>query len=250
VTAGAAIINPVLAEPPKPHSDPALFLDFDGTLVDIAPSPRDVIVTPELLNLIGQMQQAFAGAVALVSGRPIADLDALLQPLEFAAVGEHGAQLRLANTREIISELQFPAAGRQAAIQLAESLAGTELELKQASVSLHYRQVPECAADVIAGMEALALGMDGYALMQGKMVAELKPTHINKGQAIRELYAAQPFAGRQPVFVGDDVTDEPGFAAVNELGGLSIRVGSAATTAAHYQLSNVDAVHQWLTGLV
>jgi trehalose 6-phosphate phosphatase len=243
-------MTPVLPEPPKPQSDPALFLDFDGTLVDIAPRPGDVIVTPELLGLIGQLQQGLAGAVAVVSGRPISDLDALLQPLEFAAAGEHGAETRFANTREIVSELQFPPEARAAAIRLAESLAGTVLELKQASVSLHYRQVPECEADVIAGMEALALGLDGYALMRGKMVAELKPAHINKGQVIRELCAAAPFLGRLPVFVGDDVTDEPGFEAVNELGGLSIRVGSAATTAACYQLSNVGAVRQWLAGLV
>jgi trehalose 6-phosphate phosphatase len=234
---------------PKPTPADALFLDFDGTLVDIAPSPADVMVTPALLQLLQQWQTACEGALAVISGRPIADLDALLQPFSFAAAGEHGAELRLGPGLEITQDSSLPAAAADAIAELAAGLPGTELELKRASASLHYRRAPETESRVIEGMRGLEGQYAGYALILGKMVAELKPAHVDKGVAIRELCARAPFVNRRPVFVGDDVTDEPGFQVVNELQGLSIRVGGIANSNARYSLDSVRDVHAWLKGV-
>lgn len=235
---------------PVLDADDALFLDFDGTLVDIAPSPGDVVVTEALLGLLELVNQQLAGGLAIVSGRPITDLDGLLQPLVLAAVGEHGAELRSAADSPVTRQSSLPAHLATAAAAVANELPGTELEIKRASVSLHYRQAPEHADAVLDGMRGVQQQTEGYALMQGKMVVELKPQHINKGIAIRELCGLSPFAGRRPVFIGDDVTDEAGFAAVNELGGVSIRVGDIADSEAQYSLHAVADVHDCLVRMV
>jgi trehalose 6-phosphate phosphatase len=228
----------------------ALFLDFDGTLVEIAPSPAGVRVTPELQSLVRGLQLRLDGAVALISGRPIGDLDSLLAPLEFAAAGEHGAEIRYWEGAEVVREHTLPEALGRDILALSEQLAGTELELKRASASLHYRRAPEHQTAVVAGMRELEKQLDGYALMLGKMVAELKPENVDKGLAIRDLYTRAPFAGRRPVFIGDDVTDESGFVAVNALGGLSVRVGHGTDTAARYAVPDIAAVHTWLASLL
>ena len=232
----------------------AVFLDFDGTLVEIAPRPAEVVVPAALLDLLAHTRAELGGALALVSGRPIADLDALLselnEPRTVAAAGEHGAEIRSAGAQEIVRESRLPEFVRTAVQDLATELDGTLLELKEASASLHYRTAPQHERAVIAGMQALEGELPGYALLLGKMVAELKPADVDKGVAIRQLSQAAPFVGRRPVFVGDDVTDEPGFVAVNEMGGVSVRVGDVADSHAQYSLGSVADVHKWLARLV
>jgi len=235
--------------PPSLRQDDALFLDFDGTLVEIATRPEDVIVTGELRNLVESVQVALDGALAMVSGRPIAELDALLAPLQFAAAGEHGAEIRYWRGSDVVSESTLPASAGAAVQALTDRLEGTRLELKRASASLHYRQAPEQKSAVVAGMRELESQLQGYALILGKMVAELKPENIDKGLAITDLCAQQQFAGRRPVFVGDDVTDESGFRAVNELDGISVCVGDKTETLARYRLPDVPGVHNWLRAL-
>ncbi len=203
---------------PQLYKSDALFLDFDGTLVEIAPTPAGVVIPQALRDTLAAVQEALDGAVALVSGRPIADLDRLLLPLQFAAAGEHGAEIRYWRDGEVVSETTLPDAARDSIAALAGRLREAQL--------------------------------DGYALMLGKMVAELKPETVDKGLAIRDLCSRSPFAGRRPVFVGDDVTDEAGFAAVNSLGGVSVKVGDLSASSARYALTDVAAVHEWLATLL
>jgi trehalose 6-phosphate phosphatase len=234
---------------PLLDSDDALFLDFDGSLVEIALTPDDVVVTPSLLALLQNLEARLNGAVAIVSGRPITELDSQLAPLQLAAAGEHGAELRRLNKGPIEQSVDLPVSATQQLRALNEQLPGTALELKTAAAALHFRAAPQHEHAAVAGIRALAQQHAGYELMHGKMVAEFKPAGINKGMALAELAAQAPFAGRRPVFIGDDVTDEAGFMVVNELGGLSIRVGKTAATKARYYLADVTEVHCWLAEL-
>jgi trehalose 6-phosphate phosphatase len=204
------------------------------------------VVPGSLLTLLQNLEARLSGALAIVSGRPITDLDALLAPLQTAAAGEHGAELRHVSKGPVEQSVDLPVSAAGQLRALNEQLPGTVLELKTASAALHFRAVPEHETAAIAGIRALAKEHAGYELMHGKMVAEFKPAGINKGIAIAQLAAQAPLAGRRPVFIGDDVTDEAGFVVVNELGGLSIRVGQTAATKARYNLADVTAVHRWL----
>lgn len=235
---------------PAPEPTDALFLDFDGTLVEIALHPSDVIVSDALLTLLTKLDDRLAGALAIISGRPVADLDQLLTPLKFATAGEHGAEVRHDQNAPVLQSASLPQQTATAARSLSASLAGTDLEVKTVSAALHYRKVPEHGPAAIAGMQALAAQIPGYELLQGKMVAEMKPSHIDKGSAVRDFMNHPPFAGRRPVYIGDDVTDEAGFVAVNELGGISMRVGGCQDSTAVYGLDNVKEAHEWLARLV
>ena len=237
-------------KPPNLTSTDALFLDFDGTLVDIAARPEQVVVTSALRELLASLQQALAGAVGIISGRPIGDLDRLLQPLRFVAAGEHGAEIRYWQDGQIRRESTLPEDTARAIQELASRLQGTQAELKQASASLHYRQAPQHESAVVDGMRSLEQQLDGYALILGKMVAELKPERVDKGIAIRDLCSREPFAGRRPVFIGDDVTDEAGFATVNSLDGVSIRVGELTGSNANYSIADATELRDWLTRMV
>ena len=231
---------------PPLDSDDALFLDFDGSLVEIALNPGDVVVPPSLLALLQNLDARLGGALAIISGRPITDLDVQLAPLQLAAAGEHGAEIRHLKNGAVEPSVDLPVSAAQQLRELSRQLPGTVLELKTASAALHFRAVPQHEHAAVGGIRALAQQHADYELMHGKMVAEFKPAAINKGLALAELVARSPFAGRRPVFIGDDVTDEAGFMAVNELGGLSIRVGKVAATEARYSLADVAAVHCWL----
>jgi trehalose 6-phosphate phosphatase len=238
---------------PAPDINDALFLDFDGTLVELARRPDAVVVSGSLVSMLETLQSAVADALAVISGRPIEDLDRLLAPLRFAAAGEHGAEMRFAGQAQVEHFDRLPEAAASGIALLGQKLPETFTEIKTASASLHYRGAPEYADAVLQGMQELVEQFDGYGLLQGKMVVEFKPEGINKGKAIRELAGRPPFAGRRPVFIGDDVTDEAGFEVVNELGGLSIRVageGDSTQTKARYQLRNVEDVYDWLAALI
>jgi trehalose 6-phosphate phosphatase len=231
---------------PAPELNDALFLDFDGTLVEIASEPALVEVGDPLLKQLDRLQQRLDGAIALVSGRPIEDLDALIGSAHFAAAGEHGAELRRGDRQAIERSSLLPEAALEVLREQAVRLPGTLLEVKTASASLHFRKAPQHQERVKQGMQALVATLPGYELLMGKMVVELKPRAVTKGTAIRALMMQPPFVGRRPVFIGDDTTDEPGFTAVNELAGLSIRVGEAIPSEANFLLGSVGDVHAWL----
>jgi trehalose 6-phosphate phosphatase len=234
---------------PLPNSKDAIFLDFDGTLVDIAPSPSQVHVSAELIELLQTLQVRLAGALAIISGRPIESLDTLLAPLKLAAAGEHGCEIRFRKEDSILHAKPLPVAAAREMTALADSFPGTEVEIKTASAAVHFRQAPDLGPQVLAAVKAVTNSFEGYELLHGKMVAELKPAQMNKGIAIRTIAQRAPFRGRRPVYIGDDVTDEAGFIAVNELGGLSIRAGLENNTAARYRVDGVNGVHTWLRKL-
>ena len=212
----------------------ALFLDVDGTLVPIEAHPQAVSIDAGLRDLLGRLSSANQGALALISGRSIADIDALFLPATFAVAGQHGAERRGANG---VLHSHAPPSARL--LQPAEELRalvrrhpGLLLEEKGASLALHYRAAPVLGDLVDRETRRIgeALGED-FERQAGKFVVEIKPSGRDKGTAIAAFMAEAPFAGRTPVFVGDDLTDELGFAYVNTRGGMSVKVGPGDTCA-------------------
>jgi trehalose 6-phosphate phosphatase len=241
----------VAAYPPPPaHVDWAYFLDVDGTLIAIADRPDAVAVDASLLDLIERLYQASGGAVALVSGRAIADLQQLLAPLHVPMAGQHGLERRDAEGRLWTYEAP-PGVKESIKAALAPVVArhpGLLLEEKALTLALHYRAAPQLASYVHRLMARLAREANaGLEVQRGKRVAEIKPAGYDKGSAVTAFLSAPPFRGRQPVFIGDDANDEHGFAEVNRMGGISIRVG-AGKSCATYRLPNVAAVRSWLNG--
>lgn len=218
-----------LTEILRPSS--ALFLDFDGTVVDIAPQPHAVEVPQLLIGVLQDLHAYLHGAVAVISGRPIEQIDAFLHPLKLAVAGVHGAERRGADGRLHLLRTHPLDTVEEAACTLAANHPGLLVENKRGSVALHYRQRPELAALCLQAMQDAVAASPGMTLLQGKMVVEAKPGGASKGHAIEEFLCEPPFAGREPVFIGDDVTDEAGFSTVQRLGGTGIKVGNGATVA-------------------
>jgi len=209
----------------------ALFLDFDGTLVDIAPEPGAVMVPSSLVPTLAALQQYLGGAMAVVSGRPIHEIDQFLAPLHLPVAGVHGAERRSAAGAMDRLPPQPLQAVEEAARALAARHPALLVEHKSTSLALHYRQAPELEALCLQVMEQAVDRSPGLTLLRGKMVVEAKPGGTHKGGAIEAFLREPPFAGRTPVFVGDDVTDEAGFAVVQRLGGLGVKVGEGPTVA-------------------
>ena len=209
----------------------ALFLDFDGTLVDIAPQPDEVVVTAPLTRTLGQLHSYLGGALALISGRPIDQIDEYLHPLVLPAAGVHGAERRGPDGRMTLLNTHPLDVVERAAMELAAQHPGLRVENKRGSVALHYRQAPALEAQCIEAMQRAIEQSPGLTLLRGKMVVEAKPGGASKGAAIEAFMAEAPFAGRTPVFVGDDITDEVGFATVQRMRGLGMKVGAGSTVA-------------------
>ena len=230
----------------------AFFLDLDGTLVEIAHQPAAVQVASELPALIADLYAATAGAVALISGRPITDVDRLLRMPQLSVAGQHGAERRDARGQvhlHAVDDRALSSLRAQAHAWRAEHPA-LVIEDKGLSLALHYRGAPELE-HALAALAHAAIGATNgeFHVQPGKMVLEIKPSGRDKGRAIEEFLGEAPFVGRLPVFVGDDVTDEYGFRAVNARGGISIKVGDGSTDAT-LRLPNVNAVHYWLRSVL
>jgi trehalose 6-phosphate phosphatase len=214
------------------HDDAwCLFLDVDGTLLDIAPAPDAVHVSDALRVLLERTCAALDGAVALVSGRPIAAVDALFAPLRCPVAGLHGLERRDAAGRLHVAAVADDSAFMSARDELAAIAAatpGTLFEDKGAAVALHWRAVPEREVELRHRLRPLAKALgSGHQALEGRRVFEIKPATATKGSAVRAFLAEPPFRGRRPIFVGDDVTDLDGFAVVEDLGGVSVAVGDA-----------------------
>lgn len=226
----------------------AFFLDVDGTLLEHADHPRTVRVGRDLLRLLEGLRAACRGAVALISGRSVADVEALFAPLAFPVAGQHGVERRTASGALHRHVLPLEHLGRAAAkiVRLTAGHSGLAFENKGMTLALHYRQAPELQAFAERAMHRVleSLG-DEFELQAGKFVWEIKPNGKDKGTAITEYIEEAPFAGRLPVFVGDDLTDEYGFALVNRLGGHSVKVGPGKTRA-RWRLADAGAVRRWL----
>ena len=224
----------------------ALFLDFDGTLVELAESPAAISVPSGLKPLLGRLAERLGGRVAIVSGRSITDIEAHLDCSAVAVSGSHGLELRLRNGAEL--PLATPAGldeARLAVDAFAETADGLLVEHKPLGVALHFRRAPDEAERSSAFMEELA-ARSGLKIQKGKMVVELRPGGADKGDAVRAFMAEPEFVGARPVFVGDDVTDEHAFEAVAAMGGAGILVGPPRPSAARYRLDDVAAVAAWL----
>mgnify|MGYP000364334103 CR=1 FL=1 len=224
----------------------ALFLDFDGTLTELAPSPKAVHIASGLVPMLATLHTHLGGALAIVTGRTEADIDHFLSPLRLPLAAEHGAQYRVSEGQRSTVPLSDLGPVLQAAQHLAAQHPGLLVESKHTSVALHYRQAPHlkslCRDTLMQALQHLP----GMELLSGKCVYEAKVQGVHKGQAITDFMAQSPFAGRIPVFVGDDVTDESGFAAVQALGGWSIKVGEGPTVAQHRCITPA-ALRGWLS---
>ena len=225
----------------------AFFFDVDGTLAAIQSRPDAVFIPEQVVDQLQQLSALSQGALALVSGRPIEQLDALAEPWRGPAAGVHGAERRDADGK--MQRISLPVEVEQELrTELQNAMAlwpGTQLEIKGMAFALHYRQAMQHEQDVMRLAEQSVKRFPGLALQPGKCVVEIKPLGIDKGAAIRDFMQQAPFAGRIPVFIGDDLTDEKGFLAVNAMQGISIKVGEGSTQA-HYRLNNVEAVYGWL----
>lgn len=239
----------ILAPPPQQIDDIALFLDFDGTLVELAETPDSIRVSPELSLLLGRLAEKLNGRLAIISGRSIHDLERHLSCAGIAVSGSHGLELRLRDGSLV--PLAVPRGldhARERSARFAGAIPGLIVEEKPFSIAIHYRKAPERAGEVRAFMERLAAAT-GLILQEGKMVAELRPPGADKGDAVRALMTEPEFAGARPVFVGDDQTDEDAFRAAADLGGGGVLVGPERETAARWRLSAVADVAAWLERL-
>jgi len=232
-----------------PASGSAYFLDVDGTLLDIRPRPEDVVADEGLRILLTALAAAADGALALVSGRRIDDIDRIFAPLAFPAAGLHGAEIRFPDGSRILAQSGVMDFARPELGAFVARHPGLRLEDKGATLAVHFRQRPELASEVLRALAAVA--HEGLAVQEGKMVAELKQVQYAKGAAIASLLEAAPFLGRRPVFIGDDLTDESGFCFVNAQGGVSIRVGPAeGTSAARFCLDDPAGLRRELGALL
>lgn len=234
------------ADLPAFAKDWALFLDVDGTLLDLAEHPRSVQVEPGLIEALGRLQKLSGGAVALISGRTIRDLDRLFAPLCLAAAGQHGAERRHPDGMVEIERSRADRLARDALASLAAQHAGLYFEDKGATLAVHYRHAPELQGLVESTLGSIARRSRGeWTLQTGKMVRELVPHGKNKGGAIAAFLHEPPFADRTAVFIGDDDTDEHGFALVRKLGGHTIKVG-AEPSVAQCRIADASGVRVWL----
>jgi len=244
---GARESRPHVAPPVDLLRGSSLFLDFDGTLVEIVERPDAVAVDAALTILMEKLAVGLQGRLAIVSGRPRAEIDALFRARELAVSGSHGLELRWPDGR-----VAAPAAPSGLGQVIAEMRAlaaahpGTLVEEKPFGAALHYRGAPGAEADCRVLAERLATS-SGFALQRGKMVFELRVPGADKGVALERFMREPPMRGTRPVFIGDDLTDEHAFAAAAAFGGDGILVGPARGTAAHYRLTDVQETRAWLT---
>ena len=228
----------------------AIFMDFDGTLVELAETPDAIHVPDDLAEQIALLLQRFEGAVAVISGRPISDLDQYL-PTTIAAAGAHGAERRRPDGTRIEPDPKL----QQASDRIAERLQSLVemhpallLERKPGAVALHYRRAPDLESTCRAAMMTAVVDANGFEILEGKMVIEARFKGASKGDVLRAFMQEPPFSGRVPVFFGDDTTDEDAFEAAQALGGVGVKVGEGDTVA-NVRAADVPAARAILSGL-
>lgn len=228
----------------------ALFLDFDGTLVAIAARPDDVRLDPQTREAVADLNRLLSGALAIVTGREIAAVDHFLEPLRLSIAGVHGLMRRDAQGKTYASAFDsgLPAAIERAVYPLLAKHPGLLVERKYGALALHYRDHPELEQASIEALEHAVGELQQAEIKRGKMVVEVKAIGGNKGAAVADFLKEKPFAGRQAVFAGDDVTDEDAFDLVNAQNGISIKVGPGATNAT-YRTAGTAEFLEWLRRL-
>jgi trehalose 6-phosphate phosphatase len=229
-------------------AETAFFFDFDGTLVELASTPDGIFVPRSVPDILAALRRATNGAVAVVSGRGIDNIDSFLQMPDLPVAGMHGAERRDSN-----GDVQRIGFNDERLLRMEHALEkvvsanpGMLLEIKGAALALHYRNAPDREPGARAAPPQLvAEYADAYVLQPGKMVYEIKPKDVDKGRAVRAYMSEPPFTGRKPVFIGDDLTDEKGFAVVNEFDGLSVKIGPGDTVA-RSRIESVELLLDWL----
>ncbi|BBC72828.1 trehalose-phosphatase [Altererythrobacter sp. B11] len=241
----------ILEAPPavadlRGESELALFLDFDGTLVDIAEGPEAIAVPADLGQRLLDLGERLSGRLALVSGRALPNIETHLGPLALARAGSHGADRLLADGQSLGDRPEGLPAEALGMLGDYAGLRDLLLETKPHGAALHFRSAPALESDGLRFAEGLADSF-GLAVKRGKSVIELVQPGADKGGAVRAFMEVAPFIGARPVFVGDDITDEDGFAAAEELGGFGVLVGDRAPSGARYRLPGVAEVYEWLS---
>jgi trehalose 6-phosphate phosphatase len=229
----------------------ALYLDIDGTLLDMALTPSTVHVPPDLADMLARTTERLSGALAIVTGRPIAEADQLLKPLKFAAAGVHGAEMRTTATGEIASLTPaFNPALLNDLRTIAEAMPGIVTENKGAGIAMHYRLVPDLREPLLATVEALLPKYPGqFAICGGRKVIEILPVGFSKGVALHKLAGLSQFKNRIPVMIGDDIADMEAFRAAESLGGVGLKVAGENFTKAEASFGGAPDVRSWLRKL-
>ena len=226
----------------------AILLDIDGTILDLAPSPQQVWVPTGLRQTLARLDALTGGALALVSGRSLHDIDLIFSPLELAAIGGHGAEFRaVANTVPVTRTRPLSTSLKRKLAGISELGPGILAEDKGYSLALHYRLAPEKGDAVRAAVDKICaeLPPETIETLPGKLVLEIKPAGVNKANAVCELMNCAPFTDRKPIFIGDDTTDEPVFGAIGQFGGLGFSVGRVVPDAnGHFE--RPESVRAWL----
>lgn len=239
-------------EPPLPSDIQkfAFFLDIDGTLADIAMAPQLALVPSETRQALSKIFKRTLGALAIVSGRQLSDIDRMLGMKSLPAAGSHGAQLRLASGDLQADDSQrsdFDEIAHKLQAQLAQFPA-IMIERKPLSIAVHYRADPDQGTLVRDLADTLLLQFPALKVVSGKMIVEMLPATADKGTAVSRLMSDEPFRGRIPVFAGDDITDEDAFRVVNDLQGLSVKIGSGYSVA-KYGFDDSNGFRQWLSDI-
>jgi trehalose 6-phosphate phosphatase len=235
---------------PPPSLEWCLFLDVDGTLIELTDSPLETFADSELKTLLGHVAERLGGAVALVSGRSIHYLDGLFAPLRLPAAGLHGVERRKASGAlhgASFVDTQLTQA-RTAVNALVAAHPGTSVEDKGRTIAVHFRMAPEHEAVIRQSLDTIAKPLgSNYHIQEGNRVLEIKPRGFTKATAIKAFMREAPFSGRKPVFIGDDLTDQDGFRLVEDQDGISIAVGERVH--GQFRLENAAAVRRWLQGI-
>ena len=228
----------------------ALFLDVDGTLLEFCNNPDDVYPGVELNLILKSLSSLLKGALALVTGRRVLEIDRIFHPLQLPVGGQHGLEHRDAEGNfKLVKNLKFPENIRSQIQYFGEIYPECAIEDKSLTMAIHFRRAPKLEEKVLKFVNKLIEGEKHFHAISGNMVIEIKPLGVDKGQSIALFMENEPFVDKLPIFIGDDVTDEDGFRYINANNGISIKVGTRTSSLARYNLNNVNAVHDWLGSL-
>ena len=228
----------------------ALFLDIDGTMVEFAATPDEVIVPPTLPSTLVRLNAEAKGALAIVTGRPIPSADRLFAPTQFTMAGLHGGEFRFDGMHEVLAGTAAPDCWKNEAKALAAANPGVNYEEKRFGFSVHYREAPDMGPMLTEAIGQMMMRDNpGFHMMQASMAIEVRPDGIDKGSAILRLMQLPEFAGRHPVFFGDDTTDEDGFRVLQQIGGTPVVVGKRRPPEVRYTVSDPAAMRALLEGL-
>lgn len=229
----------------------ALFLDIDGTLLEMAPTPDAVVVPPDVVQLLSGLVKKFDGAVALSTGRLVSEADRLFAPLKLTACGVHGTEVRKTIGGETLMLVPpVPPALADACSRLAHIAPGILVEQKSAGLAVHYRKAPEAQATLERELELILRHHEDYGVRSGRRVLEVVPKGYSKGTALAWLMRLHPFQGRHPIMIGDDVGDQPALLAAERRGGFGLKVAGERFSLAEADFASVREVRSWLAALV